>query len=174
MNWTDHTIYAMKLHPGDTGYCFYFSGITTYERDDAFLKVLRDAGYKNYYQTKVYCLMLGRDIPNVYLQDMKYWLLSNRSFSDMAKPVDLTKITKGMPGLVIAEKGSSWYNESDTPVLERPVSEYQEITKLSHQVTYNTVKNMIGDSIENAYGNAINELVTNRTKLINRLRHSSI
>lgn len=174
MNWTDHIIYAMKIRPEDSGYCFYFSGITTYEHDDAFLKVLRDAGYKNYYQTKVYCLALGREFPKVYLQDMKYWLLTNRSFSDMATPVDLTKITKGMPGLVIAEKGSSWYNESDTPVLERPVSEYQEITKLSHQMTFNVVKNVISDSVENMYGHAINELVTNRTKLINRLRHSYI
>lgn len=174
MNWNDHIIYAMKIRPEDTGYCFYFSGITTYERDDAFLKILRDAGQKNYYQTKVYCLALGRDVPKVYLQDMKYWLLCNRSFIEMANPVDLTKITKGMPGLVIAEKGSSWYNTSDTPVLERPVSEYQEFTKVSNQVTFDVVKNVISDSIENMYGHEINELITNRTKLINRLRHSYI
>lgn len=174
MNWNDHIIYAMKIRPEDTGYCFFFSGITTYERDDAFLKLLREAGHKDYYLTKVYCLALGKGVPSVYLQDMKYWLLSNRSFAEMTNPVDLTKITKGMPGLVIAEKGSSWYNDSDTPVLERPVMEYQEFTKLSHQVTFDVVKRVIGDSIENAYGNAINELVTNRTKLIKRLRHSSI
>ena len=27
MNWNDHIIYAMKILPEDTGYCFYFPAL---------------------------------------------------------------------------------------------------------------------------------------------------